>query len=83
MTAKSPKWVFPEKTCEPLNRVGTSDRKEKADLTPFRLGSYLFTETCAESQTSTSCKMVSRFDSKGFLQFGAKPVFALACALLQ
>lgn len=82
MTAKSPKWVFPEKTHEPLNGGGTSDREKKGRPYSFQAW-QLFTETCAESQTRTSCKMGSRFDSKGFLQFGAKPIFALACALLK
>lgn len=58
-------------------------KEEKADLIPFRIFSYLFTETCAESQTSTSCEMVYRLDSKGFMQFRANPVFALACGLLK
>lgn len=29
MKAKSPKWVFPEKTHEPLNRGGTGDMEKR------------------------------------------------------
>ena len=73
------------KTWEPLNWGETSgmERRKGRLSYPFQDYSYFFTEMCTESQTSTSCEMVYRFDSKGFIKFKANPVFALACGLLK